>query len=135
MCFSSARRAVISSGKLQLLHRNRKRNPRINIVHISLGTDSDLRFDEERAVLLETVPDNIPIEFLIDPPAEHVEAVLDGFRPHIVIVSGHGHYDDLRGEHYFAAGRDERVPTALLAATCASYGCNSSSSPHVKVHD
>jgi hypothetical protein len=24
----------------------------------------------------------------------------DGFRPHIVNVSGHGHYDDLRGEYY-----------------------------------
>src|ERR1700693_5688416 len=43
--------------------RNRKRNPRISIVHISLGTDSDLRFDEERAVLLETIPASIPIEF------------------------------------------------------------------------
>jgi tetratricopeptide (TPR) repeat protein len=111
------REAPAAAGK------NRKRNPRINIVHISLGTDSDLRFDEERAALLEAVPDSIPIEFLIDPSAGHVEAVLDGFRPQIVIVSGHGHYDDLRREHYLAAGRDEIVPTAFLTAACASYGC------------
>ena len=96
--------------------RNRKRNPLINIVHISLGTDSALRFDEERCTLLETVPASIPIEFLIDPSAGHVEAVMDGFRPHIVIVSGHGHYDDLRGEHYLSAGRDQLVPTARLVA-------------------
>lgn len=103
--------------------RSRKRNPLINIVHISLGTDSALRFDEERAALLETIPESIPIEFLIDPSEGHVEAVLDGFRPHIVILSGHGHYDDLRREHYLSTGHDELVPTAYFAALCASYGC------------
>ncbi len=45
------------------------RRPRAvrNVVHISLGTDSALRFDEERCTLLETLPASIPIEFLIDP--------------------------------------------------------------------
>jgi tetratricopeptide (TPR) repeat protein len=103
--------------------RNRKRNPRINIVHMSLGTDSALRFDEERCTLLETVPTSIPIEFLIDPSPEHVEMVLDGFRPHIVIISGHGHYDDLRAEHYLSIGRDQLARTAQLVALCASKGC------------
>ncbi|MFZ4765872.1 MAG: tetratricopeptide repeat protein [Roseimicrobium sp.] len=103
--------------------KNRRRNPLINIVHISLGTDSGLRFDEERCALLETVPASIPIEFLIDPSAGHVEAALDGFRPHIVIISGHGHYDDLQGEHYLSAGRDQIVPTAELVTICTSYGC------------
>lgn len=103
--------------------RKRRRNPLIDIVHISLGTDSALRFDEERCTLLETVPASIPIEFLIDPSPGHVEAILDGFRPHIVIISGHGHYDDLRGEHYLSASHGQLARTAQLVALCASYGC------------
>jgi tetratricopeptide (TPR) repeat protein len=103
--------------------RTRRRNPINDVVHVSLGTDSALGFDEERCTLLETIPASIPIEFLIDPSAGHLEAVMDGFRPHIVIVSGHGHYDDLRGEHYLSAGRDQYLPTARLVALCASYGC------------
>lgn len=103
--------------------RTRKRNPIINVVHVSLGTDSALRFDEERCTLLETIPASIPIEFLIDPSAGHLEAAMDGFRPRVVIVSGHGHYEDLRGEHYLSAGRDGYLPTARLVTLCASYGC------------
>lgn len=103
--------------------RSRTRNPKINVVHISLGTDSALRFDEERCTLLETLPPSTPIEFLINPSAGHIRAVMDGFRPHIVIVSGHGHYDDLLGEHYLSAGREEQIPTARLVSLCASYGC------------
>jgi len=103
--------------------RTRRRNPIINVVHVSLGTDSALRFDEERCTLLDTVPASIPIEFLIDSSPGHLEAVMDSFRPHIVIVSGHGHYDDLRGEHYLSAGNDRYLPTARLVALCASYGC------------
>ena len=101
----------------------RRRNPVINVVHLSLGTDSTLRFDEERCTLLETIPVSIPIEFLIDPSPGHLEAAMDGFRPHIVVVSGHGHYDDLRGEHYLSARNDRFLPTARLVALCASYGC------------
>lgn len=103
--------------------KNSKTNPLVNIVHISLGEDSMLRFDEERCALLETVPASIPIEFLIDPPPGHVKAALDVFRPHIVIISGHGHYDDLQGEHYLSAGNDQFARTARLVALCASYGC------------
>jgi hypothetical protein len=89
---------------------------------MSLGTDSALRFDEERCTLLETLPANIPIEFLIDPSPGHLETVMDVFRPHIVIVSGHGHYDDLRGEHYLVTEQGH-LRTARLVALCASYGC------------
>jgi len=103
--------------------RNRRRNPLIDIVHISLGADNRLRFDEERCKLLETVPASIPMEFLIDPSRGHVEAILDGFRPHIVIISGHGHYDDLRGEHYLSASHGQLARTAQLVTMCASYGC------------
>jgi len=106
-----------------LAARARRRNPVTNIVHISLGTDSALRFDEERCTLLETIPQRIPIEFLIDPPSGHLQAVMDGFRPHIVIVSGHGYYDDLRGEHYLSVRNDQHLATARLVALCASYGC------------
>jgi hypothetical protein len=90
----------------------RRRRPVRNVVHISFGTDSALRFDEERCTLLETLPVSIPIEFLIDPSPGHLQAVMDVFRPHIVIVSGHGHYDDLRGEHYLSTGNNQFVPTA-----------------------
>jgi tetratricopeptide (TPR) repeat protein len=103
--------------------RTRKRNPTINVVHVSIGTDSALRFDEERCALLEAIPASIPIEFLIDPSAGHLEAAMDGFRPRVVIVSGHGHYEDLRGEHYLSAERDGYLPTARLVTVCASYGC------------
>ena len=103
--------------------KNRRRNPLIDIVHMSLGTDNGLRFDEERCRLLETVPATIPMEFLIGPSPGHVEAILDGFRPHIVVISGHGHYDDLQGEHYLFLGDGRRAQTAQLVALCASYGC------------
>jgi hypothetical protein len=76
--------------------RSKRRNPLVDIVHMSLGSDNGLRFDEERCRLLETVPTGIPMEFLIDPSPGHVEAVLDGFRPQIVVISGHGRYDDLK---------------------------------------
>jgi hypothetical protein len=100
----------------------RRRRPIHNVVHMSLGTDSALRFDEERRTLLDTLPANIPIEFLIDPSPRHLKAVMDVFRPHIVIVSGHGHYDDLQGEHYLATEQGH-LRTARLVALCASYGC------------
>jgi tetratricopeptide (TPR) repeat protein len=100
----------------------RRRRPVRNVVHMSLGTDSALRFDEERCTLLETLPSSMPIEFLIDPSPGHLETVMDVFRPHVVIVSGHGHYDDLRGEHYLSTDEGQ-VRTAGLVALCASYGC------------
>jgi hypothetical protein len=103
--------------------RRSRRNPLINVVHVSFGTDSDLRFDEERCMLLETVPADIPIEFLIDSSPRRLEVTIDAFRPHIVIVSGHGHYDDLQGEHYLSLRDDGYIRTAQLVALCASYGC------------
>jgi tetratricopeptide (TPR) repeat protein len=99
-----------------------KRNPVINIAHISFGTDSNLRLDEERCMLLETVPDEIPIEFFFYSSAHRLEVEIDAFRPHIVIVSGHGHYDELRGQHYLSVS-DENVRTADIVALCASRGC------------
>jgi tetratricopeptide (TPR) repeat protein len=102
--------------------RARRRNPILDVVHISLGTDSALRFDEERCTLLEKLPPGIPIEFLIDPSPGHLEAMMDSFRPHIVIVSGHGCYDDLRGEHYLSTDQGY-VPTAQLVELCAEHGC------------
>jgi tetratricopeptide (TPR) repeat protein len=102
---------------------SRRRNPVTDVVHVSLGTDAALRFDEERCTLLETIPANIPIEFLIDPSVGHIEAAMGGFRPHIVIVSGHGHYDDLRGEHYLSAGNQAYLRTARFVERCAFYGC------------
>jgi hypothetical protein len=103
--------------------RRKRRNPVVNVVHVSLGTDSALTFDEERCTLLETIPASIAIEFLIDASPGHLEAAMDAFRPHIVIVSGHGHYDDLRGQHYLLGNDDRHLRTARLVALCASYGC------------
>ncbi len=103
--------------------RSKRRNPLVDIVHMSLGSDNGLRFDEERCRLLETVPTGIPMEFLIDPSPGHVEAVLDGFRPQIVVISGHGRYDDLQGEHHLFLGDGRRARTAQLVGLCASYGC------------
>jgi hypothetical protein len=103
--------------------RRTRRNPVTNVVHVSFGTDSDLRLDEERCMLLETIPANIPIEFLIDSSARRLEVTIDAFRPHIVIVSGHGHYDELQGEHYLSLRDDGYIRTAQLVALCASYGC------------
>src|SRR5206468_3776491 len=64
----------------------RRRNPVVNMVHVSLGTDSALRFDEERCMLLETIPARMPIEFLLDPSPERMAMTIDAFRPHIVIL-------------------------------------------------
>lgn len=99
------------------------RNPVTNIVHVSLGTDSNLRLDEERCILLETMPANIPIEFLFYSSARRLEVEIDAFRPHIVIVSGHGHYDELQGEHFLSLPDDGYIRTAEIVALCASYGC------------
>jgi len=48
---------------------------------------------------------------------------MHGFRPHIVVISGHGHYDDFRGEHYLSLSHGQLARTAQLVALCASYGC------------
>ncbi len=101
----------------------RRRNPVVNVVHVSLGTDSALRFDEERSRLLETIPDNIPIEFVIDTSPPRLEVTIDAFRPHIVIFSGHGYYDDLQREHYLSFGDDGNLRTGQLVGLCALYGC------------
>jgi tetratricopeptide (TPR) repeat protein len=101
----------------------KKRNPIINIAHVSFGTDSNLRLDEERCMLLETIPAEIPIEFFFYSSARRLEVEIDAFRPHIVIVSGHGHYDELQGEHYLSLRDDGYIRTAEIVALCASYGC------------
>jgi tetratricopeptide (TPR) repeat protein len=103
--------------------KRKKRNPVTNIVHVSFGTDSNLRLDEERCMLLETIPAEIPIEFLFYSSARRLEVEIDAFRPHIVIVSGHGHYDELQGEHYLSLRDDGYIRTAEIVALCASYGC------------
>ena len=103
--------------------KRRRRNTVTNIVHVSLGTDSNLRLDEERCMLLETIPADIPIEFLFYSSARRLEVEIDALRPHIVIVSGHGHYDELQGEHYLALRDDGYIQTAEIVALCASYGC------------
>lgn len=103
--------------------RKRRRNPRMNVLHISLGTDNALRLDEERCMLLETIPESMPIEFLIDPPLEHIESFVDEVRPHIVIVSGHGHYDDISREHLLTARGNTLLRASAFVAGIASYGC------------
>jgi tetratricopeptide (TPR) repeat protein len=103
--------------------KRKRRNPVTNIVHVSLGTDSNLRLDEERCMLLDTVPSDIPIEFLFYSSVRRLEFEIDAFRPHIVIVSGHGHYDELQGEHYLSLRDDGYIRTAEIVALCASYGC------------
>jgi tetratricopeptide (TPR) repeat protein len=103
--------------------KRKKRNPVINIAHISCGSDSNLRLDQERCMLLDTVPSEIPIEFFFYSSARRLEVEIGAFRPHIVIVSGHGHYDELQGEHYLSLDDDRYVRTAEIVALCASYGC------------
>ena len=103
--------------------KRKRRNPVTNIVHVSLGTDSNLRLDEERCMLLDTIPTEIPIEFLFCSSARRFEFEIDVFRPHIVIVSGHGRYDDLEGEHYLSLQDDKCIRTAEIVELCAFYGC------------
>ena len=103
--------------------KRRRRNPVTNIVHVSLGTDSNLRLDEERCMLLDTIPVNIPIEFFFYSSARRLEVEIDAFRPHVVIISGHGHYDELQGEHFLSLRDDGYIRTAEIVALCASYGC------------
>jgi tetratricopeptide (TPR) repeat protein len=103
--------------------RRKKRNPVTNIVHVSFGTDSNLRLDEERCMLLETVPVEIPIEFFFYSSPGRLQMEIEAFRPHIVIVSGHGHYDEIQGEHYLSQHDGGYVRTADIVALCASSGC------------
>jgi hypothetical protein len=102
--------------------RTKRRAPFLNVVHVSLGTDSALRFDEERCTILETLPRNIPIEFLINPSFEHLIAAMEVFRPHIVIISGHGHYDDLHRDHYLSTD-NRQLQTAHIVELCTAHGC------------
>ena len=74
-------------------------------------------------MLLETIPAEIPIEFFFYSSARRLEVEIEAFRPHIVIVSGHGHYDELQGEHFLSVGDDGYIRTAEIVALCASCGC------------
>ena len=102
--------------------RTRRRRRRMAALHISLGTDDALRLDEERCVVLEALPSNMPVDFLLDPSIGHLGTALEVFRPALVIVSGHGSYDDIRHEHYVHTHQGP-IPTRRLAEWCAQYGC------------
>jgi tetratricopeptide (TPR) repeat protein len=71
----------------------------LRVLHVSLGFDSSLRLDEERAVLLNELPDNCEATFLLNPPGKALEDMLGALRPSVIMMSGHGTYDDIAQEH------------------------------------
>jgi len=94
----------------------------LRVLHVSLGFDSSLRLDEERAVLLNELPDNCEATFLLNPPGKVLEDVLTAVRPSVVVISGHGAYDDLADQHTI-----QTIGTPLLTeeliALAARHGC------------
>jgi tetratricopeptide (TPR) repeat protein len=94
----------------------------LRVLHVSLGFDSSLRLDEERAVLLNELPDNCEATFLLNPPAKDLEDVLAAVRPSVIVISGHGGYDDLADQHTI-----ETIGTPLvteeLVALAARHDC------------
>jgi hypothetical protein len=75
---------------------------------------------------LRRVVDSLRIrKVLTNRLAELLVTMLDGYRRQIVIISGHGYYDDLHLEHYLIA--DDNLGSGRQASwTCAQHtGTNS----------
>jgi tetratricopeptide (TPR) repeat protein len=94
----------------------------LRVLHVSLGLDSSLRLDEERAVLLNELPDNCEVTFLLNPPTETLEDVLADVRPSVIVISGHGSYDDLADQHTIETIGTPLVTEELIALV-ARYDC------------
>ena len=94
----------------------------LRVLHVSLGFDFSLRLDEERAVLLNELPDNCEATFLLNPPPKALEDVLAAVRPSVIVISGHGGYDDLADKHTIETIGTPLV-TGELIALAARHDC------------
>ena len=94
----------------------------LRVLHVSLGFDSALRLDEERAVLLNALPDNCQATFLLNPPANALADVLAMLRPSIIVISGHGAYNDLSDQHTIET-IDTPLVTEELIALAGRFDC------------
>jgi tetratricopeptide (TPR) repeat protein len=104
-------------------NQSQSNNSRHNgILHISLGVDSALRLDEERCSLLDILPRELPITFLLNPTLEELAENAETLRPLIVTISGHGSYDDILGVHSIES-LEGKLETRQLVRTAADLGC------------
>jgi tetratricopeptide (TPR) repeat protein len=107
--------------EVRALGRRHEKPWKLRLLHISLGVDPSLRLDEERAAILNTLPDNSEVIFLLNPPHEALEEVFARIRPDIVMISGHGAYDDLMDQHLVQT-ITAPIPTKDLIALAGKYG-------------
>jgi tetratricopeptide (TPR) repeat protein len=94
----------------------------LRVLHISFGVDSSLRLDEERAAVLNEIPDDCEATFLLNPPTQALDEILSEFRPSILMISGHGAYDDIADKHRIETLADALV-TEELIALAGKYEC------------
>ena len=93
-----------------------------NILHISMGFDPVLRLDEERCLLLDELPEQMSLTFLLNPMFAELGPVVMRLQPQMIIVSGHGRYRDIEDVHVME-GVDAEVPTASLVRLAGLCGC------------
>jgi tetratricopeptide (TPR) repeat protein len=94
-----------------------------SVIHVSLGVDSLLRLDQERCSLLDVLPANVPITFLLNPTIDEFTSAAESAEPDIVIISGHGAYNDLTGAHSLATLEGD-VETRQFVHIAADAGCS-----------
>ena len=100
----------------------RKAGGPFGILHISMGFDPVLRLDEERCLLLDELPEQISVSFLLNPMFEELGPVLARLKPQMIIISGHGRYRDIEDVHVME-GISGDVPTASLVRFAGLGGC------------
>lgn len=107
----------IQSGRPGADHRDQD-----GILHISYGVDSALRLDEERCSLLDIFPMDVPVTFLLNPTLEELAYTVETLKPMVVIISGHGSYDDISNVHSIES-LEGKLETHELIQSTADCGC------------
>jgi hypothetical protein len=126
--FHSGRDFFLSEGGCHIVREIRSSQSQRNnfgqngILHISFGVDSALRLDEERCRLLDILPRELPITFLLNPTHEELVENAETLRPLIMTISGHGSYDDILDVHSIKS-LEGKLETRQLVRTAADLGC------------
>ena len=108
--------------EIQTLRSRLDHRDRSGILHISFGVDSALRLDEERCSVLDILPEDFPITFLLNPTLEELAENAETLKPLIVTISGHGSYDDISNVHSIES-LEGKLETQMLIRTAADSGC------------
>ena len=87
-----------------------------------MGIDPALRLDEERCLLLDELPTEVTLTFLLNPMHEELAPVLGALKPEVILISGHGRYKDIENVHVMEGHTSDIATTGLIRAA-AICGC------------